>query len=241
MIRGLIQHITSSSSSAASNAFEEFSLATLCGLSPFLWRGLLLAPTEKDSFDRLSRPGFVELAADKWLRSHHTDPDQSSKILYHLLNVMLHTNLLLVQKLAHMLGSEANLDKERQACQTSVLHWVQSRHYQVAHWHAERILQCAEKATGDDESEIMVSGQRSRKSFSTKASEASKVTIDVAHVPYAIYYATLVLWCAASAGDEIGQFKRVSSIARGRSLLSRLRLRIAGLLEHVLRQVERKG
>ena len=238
-IRNLIKNVLNPGFPVNTEAIEEFSLATLSGLSPFLWGAMPMAPADNDWVKTLSKSDFVELAADKWLRSHHNSAEPASLVLYHLINIAMHTNLLLVQRYVHLRSKSDNLDKNQDPYQASIVGWVGGRHYQTAKWHAEKILECVEAANNVGLKEEMNSARHNGTQRASLSSEANKGEIDIAHVPYAIYYATLILWCGAAAVDGQSASTGLPYLARGTTLLSQQKLRIAKLLERVLREGER--
>ena len=217
-------------------ALAEFSIASLSGLSPFLWRGLRLAAADEDYMDTLSKPDFVELAADKWLRSHENSAEPAALMLYHLMNMSMHANLLVVQNHARWSSSGEISDKDRERHRSCIERWVRGRHYQIARWHAEATLECVDQASSAYQKDNMISARRFSRKLAQVSGDTSESAIDIAHVPFSIYYATLILWCGE--GDVEHGLARTSHLTRGRNLLSRQKLRIATLLEHALGRVE---
>lgn len=231
-IRHLLTTISNPGFHVDSENLKDFSLAALSALSAFLWPTMPLAPAGIESAKTLSRPEFVELAADKWLRSHEGPADPAALILYHLLNIAMHTNLLVVQNYAHLQLRGENFDKDKDPYHPSILRWVNGRYYQIAKWHAERTLECVE-------TEITLGSREDSNCIRHKGFERAPMTgaIDVAHVPYAIYYATLVLWCGTAVHETRNDLSQLSYLTRGRNILGRQKLRIATLLDRVLSQV----
>lgn len=231
-IRHLLTTISNPGFHVDSENLKEFSLAALSALSPFLWPTMPLAPAGIESARTLSEPEFVELATDKWLRSHESPADPAARILYHLMNIAMHTNLLVVQNYAHLPLSGETFDKDRDPYHASILRWVNGRHYQIAKWHAERTLECVE-------TESSLGSREDSNSLRHKGADRVPPTgpIDIAHVPYAIYYATLVLWCGTAVHETRNDLGKLSYLTRGRNILGRQKLRIATLLDRVLSQV----
>lgn len=218
---------------------ERFSLASLSSLAPFLWRVMPLIPADKDDVKMLSKPEFVELACDKWLRSHEIQVEPAARILYHLMNMSMHANLLVIQSYAHQASKEFT-DKGNSLLQACVLRWTRGRHFPVAKWHAQRILETVDQASNVSLMEGKGLNRRDERQGPALTSELkfSKRDIEMVHVPYAIYYATLVLWCGTLLADGRKSLSASSYLARGRNLLSMKKLRVAVLLEHVLSKLE---
>jgi hypothetical protein len=209
-----------------------------------------MAPADKDQSEMLAKTDFVELAADKWLRSQKTT-EPASLILYHLINIAMHANLLVVQNYAHKTskGQVETSEMDRDHSKAYILRWICGKHYQIAEWHAKRILECVGQHSNVSLTENSTSARHhnGRSQPLNPASEASSQGgLDIAHVPYAIYYATLILWCGRRVAFDAAEgttttATAMSCLERGRNLLSRQRLRIATLLEHVLRKVDMRG
>ena len=200
---------------------------------------MLLAPADQDSEKTFWNTDFVELAADKWLRSHQNNVVPSSQMLFHLMNITMHANLLVIQNYAHSPSIGTARDRGKESRQTHTLQWARGRHHKIAKWHAERLLECAEKAISDGSKEDMGLAWPIIVQRLSKSAEPSRSIIDVVHFPYCVYYATQVLWCGAEMLEGGSSLTRQSYLTRGREILSRQNMRIASLLDRVFRSIKK--
>lgn len=161
----------------------------------------------------------------------------SELTIYHLMNIMLHANLAVVQHFAHSTPGSAARDAKKSATGKEITAWVQSRHYQIAHWHAEQLITTVEGAFVSSRNK---SEQLSSSRTTSAHAEPRRLPYEAPHVPYAVYYATLVVWC----GSILEQTTKSSSaggwasIARGERILSLHDVHISQLLAHVLNEVK---
>ncbi|KIW30690.1 uncharacterized protein PV07_06409 [Cladophialophora immunda] len=226
---------------------ERFGLARLSYLFTFLWHAKY---PRQNSYGvdnvvieslTLGKSDFVELACDSWLRSLDEVPDPSLVVVYHMLNILLHTNLAILQSFAHSAPNSTARDPKKSLAAREIYGWTQSRHYEIAQWHAENMLSSIEGAfvTSLNKAEAANSQQpSSRSAFST--TEPRRLPFEAPHVPYAVYYATLVLWTGA-ATEETPGLSSVSAqalIARGERILFLHKVHIAQLLARVLNEIK---
>ncbi|KIW19378.1 hypothetical protein PV08_03673 [Exophiala spinifera] len=224
----------------------EFDLASLSSLTSHLWPAIYLRQNtygaDKVSVDCLSlwKPDFAELACDNWLRTRRGKADFSCLVVYHMMNIMLHANLTVLQNFAHSSPGSAVRDPKRSLTAREVYAWAQDRHSKIAQWHAENLIISIEgaftSATKMDQREPQQ--PPSRASFS--ASEPRRLPYEAPHVPYGVYYATLVLWCGAVVEESGGHSPSglQALIARGERILSLHRVHIAQLLARVLNEIK---
>jgi hypothetical protein len=237
----LIDSLQNSGDFIDPDVLYKYSLASLAGLSPLLWHAMPLVPEKQEDRKIHCQTDFVELAVDKWIRSHRSGPAASSVVLYHLMNVAMHTNFLAMQKYAHRWSSDrrgSDKDKHR----IFILRWIRSRHYAISKWHAWRILDIVEhvsNVTRYGKDGVADTSHSTGRSVSSDITEKYATNgIEGAHVPYAVYWAVMVLWCGAELPDEKRAGIGLSSLTRGRSLLAQHRLRIASILERDLRRID---
>lgn len=249
-MRQLQSHIaglTCGSPNTERDTCNKFSLASLAYLSTFLWPAVY---PRQNSYGvdnvvieslSLGKSDFVELACDTWLRSLGERPEPSHLVVYHMMNIMLHTNLTILQSFAHSPPGSAARDPKKSLAAREIHGWTQSRHYKIARWHAENMLSSIEGAfvTSLNKAEAATLQQlSSRSSFST--TEPRRLPFEAPHVPYAMYYATLVLWGGAAIEESAGasSVSAQALIARGERVLSLHKVHIAQLLARVLNEVK---
>ena len=239
LLRNLVGALASPGFEVEVSEVQEFSLATLSGLTPFLRQAMPLAPADHGFVMTPWRTDFVEQAADKWLRMHRDKVEPASQTLYHLMHITMHTNLLAVHNYAHFPVSGPVQDRVKESCRNFISRWVRGQHYEIAGWHAERLLECVEKALETDSTEDVPVGRHRQSQEFLAPTRHSRSTVDIVHVPYSVYYATLVLWCGAKIVDGSCSLTRQSCVHRGTDILAQLKLRIATVLERVLRGLKR--
>lgn len=221
----------------------EFSLASLAGLCAYLWPAAYPRQNRYGSDElvleslSLWKPDFAESACDNWLRTLGQASSPSELAIYHLMNIMLHANLAVLQHFAHSSPGSATRDVKKSGTGREIHAWVQSRHYQIAHWQAERLITSIEGAfkTSRNRPEQLPSSRTA-----STNTEPRKLPYEAPHVPYAVYYATLVVWCSSvSEENTTSSFTSGrAAIARGERILSLHEVHIAQLLAHVLNEVK---
>ena len=219
------------------------SLASLASLSPFLWPVTFPRQNRYGNNDvsvetvSLWKGVLVELACDTWLRSqnHATASDLT---LYHLMNIMIHANLTVIQSLAHSAPDSAARDPTKSLAAMEIHSWVRSRHYEIAHWHAERMITAVEAAFVAPPSRPELSSLQAHIRSSSGA-EPRRLPFEAPHVPYAIYFATLIIWCGAMLGEtSTSSSSAQASIIRGERIMSFHKVHVARLLGRVLSEVK---
>ncbi|KIW92100.1 uncharacterized protein Z519_07084 [Cladophialophora bantiana CBS 173.52] len=246
-LQRLVVDLTRGGSPTEPELHKKFSLASLSYLFTFLWHAKY---PRQNSYGvdnivieslTLGKSDFVELACDSWLHSLGEGPEPSHLVVYHMMNIMLHTNLAILQSFAHSVPNSAARDPKKSLAAREIHGWTQSRHYKVARWHAENMLSSVEGAfvTSSNKAEAANPQQiSSRSTFST--TEPRRLPFEAPHVPYAIYYATLVLWTGAATEEAAGSasISAQALIARGERILFLHKVHIAQLLARVLNEVK---
>ncbi|EXJ74257.1 uncharacterized protein A1O5_02553 [Cladophialophora psammophila CBS 110553] len=246
-LQRLVVDLTRGGPTTEPELYKKFSLASLSYLFTFLWHAKY---PRQNSYGvdnivieslTLGKSDFVELACDSWLHSLGEGPEPSHLVVYHMINIMLHTNLAILQSFAHSAPSSAARDPKKSLAAREIHGWTQSRHYKVARWHAENMLSSVEGAfvTSLNKAEAANPQQiSSRSTFS--ATEPRRLPFEAPHVPYAIYYATLVLWTGAATEETAGSasVSAQALIARGERILFLHKVHIAQLLARVLNEVK---
>ena len=209
----------------------QHSLVTLMVIASFVWA---VAPRAAEHSGRAStwKVESLELALEQWIRLQKADVDWSLLMLYHMLNIILHSNLSLLQQFTHPPSSAGTRSPSRTSL-PSIQSWASSRHYVVAQWHAEALLDLAKERLGRPNQSII---SKSR----TAAREMTPTLIaEAPHTSHCIYYSTLVLWCGNFVRNS-GSSSCMSYLDQGAQLLSSLKVRIAEPLENVLRELKNR-
>ncbi|KAF9762332.1 hypothetical protein IL306_003452 [Fusarium sp. DS 682] len=147
--------------------------------------------------------------------------------LYHAMCIMLHTRLTALQTLVDINRSSTQADSRTAAASKGINAWLKSGEHNIACWHAERLLTAAENLL----SSTQVDSRQKTKALTDDQHEAP-------HVPFALYYATLVLYVKGAFGDsELLPSQIRVPILRGERVLSLLRAQIAKSLARVVREI----
>ena len=138
-----------------------------------------------------------------------------------MLHIILHANFSVVQSFAYSLQDQAAAEVSK---------WISTRHYAIANWHADRILTVAEKA-------MVNISQKAPRSSPSSHSESRSLPFGPPHVPYAIYYASLIVWVGLVQQRDLAPSLVRSPILRGERMLRLHKTQIANLLAGVLGEV----
>lgn len=198
-------------------------LSLISCLATYVWP-VRFPPQHDTCDDRISQARtFIELACESWWQQHHLK-DFSSAIIHHMLLLSMHTNLSVLQLFAYSSNERGFAE---------VLAWTHTRHYEIARWHADRILTTIE----DSLSLIPESDQRSGLPVHI---EPNRLPFEAPHIPYAAYYAALILWAGlATQQDPISGVVR-APISRAERILRLQKLHIAQLLAGVLGELKER-
>ena len=198
------------------------SLITLAVLSIYTWPAALRS-ANLDRRNSVWKTEFVELALNSWIQAQPKDVDFSSSVLFHMTNISLHANIKLLQCFAHTsVDSRARNPNNMIAC--NLRDWAASEEFDVAIWHAHALLRGAKQA---------IDGSLRH----TTSVEVQLSTSEPPHLPYGIYFASLVLWCGSVVGKKDQAADATSVVELGIQLLSGLKVRIAELLKSALREL----
>ncbi|KIW62192.1 hypothetical protein PV04_10390 [Phialophora macrospora] len=224
------------------------SLSTLGSLSGYLWPATSLSESiglpndpnrEVSQNPSLWKSDFVEMACNTWLRSQKEVP-LPTLVVYHHINTMLHANLVLLQRFAHSSPTSAARDPQKGAIAKAICSWIHGRDYEIAHWHADQLIASLELAVVASKSTAGHPGSRPTVLPSYPPPEAARLTFEAPHTPYAVYYASLVLWCGELTGDPSNSTAAAAKahLVRGEMILSAHKARIAQLLARVLIEIK---
>ena len=181
----------------------------------------------------LWKPEFIELALNDWARTQGHCVDWSALLLYHLIHISLYSNIGLIQRFAHS-PIESPFRARSGKAFAYIEQWQQNSHYPVAKWHAQSILRrvkdamsASQRRPSDTLGDITAGVGNGR----------SLILPEAPHLPYCVYLAGLVLWCGSVVSAE-EKTSNAPSIDTCSQLLSRMRVRVAELLEGILRELK---
>nr|OQO31131.1 hypothetical protein B0A51_02502 [Rachicladosporium sp. CCFEE 5018] len=172
-------------------------IASLAAMAPLLWSAVPrhtqhVAAETPLSAARLPRSVLVDVAFEKWYQLQVTPSmDVTALVLYHVMEIVLHTDLTTLQAFIYA-DADSSRRIDRQEIASKALHlWMKSRDYDTAQWHAGQIMELAESAVSY--SKAAESRPNASSAPTNGRSLDKRILHEVAHVPYAIYYATIIL------------------------------------------------
>lgn len=183
----------------------------------------------------LWKADFVEVALERWYSSHEsrTSSDAWTTMLYHMVCLNMHSNIDLLQRHARLVAKTGRLPSQP-AVFRSVDKWRNSRHYRICKSHADMVLAIDmsfsnqhRPAGAPRASSAMLYGSRKP---STHISEPP-------HVPFCIYYATLIIWYGIIGNTEQNTSTANVCLETGARLLFELKAHVATHLGRALHEL----
>ena len=194
-------------------------LQSLATLTSYAW---MSSPRgqELSRKPQLWKPEFVELALERWMSAKAELPsnaevsDLAQTLLYHLAHINLHANLGMLQNFAHKF-CHSSRDND-----TGVLNslqvFVNGAEFEIALWHAKTMLQVVKEA--------MATPLSRHQQFKCRPD-----LMEPPHLPYCIYFATLILWYGESDARRSNS-ARDERIENGTQLLFKLKVHVSKVL-----------
>ncbi|KAK3673517.1 hypothetical protein LTR78_006751 [Recurvomyces mirabilis] len=214
-------------------------LAILCSFAPHVWR-IMYAQHNADAGEdmllstrEMGHPSFAEMACDHWL---HAQPDtvQSSHLaVYHMMNIILHANVKTLQTFAHSPSDSHTRDQKRSMVAREVHRWAHDRDCKNAEWHARRLMAVIEMSVMH-----WSPGNTLGKETSSSQGIPTPETYESPHVPYAVYFAAIILWCIGVVGEKaVTETELRAPIIRAERLLLLHKMHVAKNLIRALRSI----
>lgn len=236
---GLVDALSSPGVPIDNHMMKKHHFGVLASLSPFAWPVLRMRSELGHPANLLWNVDFAAACCDKWLSAQGSNLDASSLIMYHTTSLMLHVDILLLQRFATRPLDTVTQGRHFNGPFKVLQTWVNSEDYQIALWHARYILQYTETVYSrtlhrNSNSQTHPADSTTTRTFGIQESSASRrlAISEAPHVPYATYFATIVL-CASAALIQ-GSDEFMGHLSKGKHFLSQSRLRIAQLLSRVL-------
>ena len=210
------------------------SLAVLAANAPIVWSAMY--PRQNAYADdnilveaiTVGRSSFAEIACERWLSAHApVQPvDPAHLTVYHMMNVLLNANVTLLQTFAHSPPESPARDPGKSIMAREVLRWTEDRHHTIARWHAEQLMSVIEAA---------VAPRMSDQLHRTSRAQPSSEYHESPHVPYAVYFAALVLWCGGAMREPAFTASELRApVVRGERVLLLHKVHVAQLLAKAL-------
>jgi hypothetical protein len=176
-------------------------------------------------------PEFIELALNTWAKSQPVTVNWSTLVLYHLLHINIHTNMGLIQRFSHSPVKSPVRARSGKAF-AWIEQWHKSRHYAAAKWHAQSILRRVKDA-------MAATQKPSSDTLADSSSGDGRPVIlpEAPHLSYCVYFSALVLWCGSLISTD-EKTSNVSSLETCSQLLGGMKVRVAELLEGILRELK---
>ncbi|KAJ6438748.1 Glyoxalase/fosfomycin resistance/dioxygenase [Purpureocillium lavendulum] len=232
----LVEALVRPGQSVDSKAIRRHNIPSLGALSTYIWPVTCKAfaqssyGTGEQADNPLWKGDFSALACDKWLHSQQPHHDHSAAVLYHCMKLVMHADIEFLQGYFMQSLGRARQSRNRSSQHTIVRTWLESHNGAVATWHANALLSeadgvlCEETRTYDMASSDTPNSRIMQKAYS-----------DPPHIPYAVYFATLVLWAQGVACEGSGfALAGAAEVALGQRLLRRCSSRIARQMDRVL-------
>ncbi|KAK3052790.1 hypothetical protein LTR09_006273 [Extremus antarcticus] len=201
----------------------------IASLSAFIWAA---SPQGEELSCRrqLWRSEFVELAMERWLGGKISPLSQSdfpSMLIYHLMHLRLKVNIDFLQKSARQFTNPPSHTANESSENEVLENCVRGRLFAVALWHAQAMLSMVQENVGmsDDLSKL------------TATSTSSRRMSEPPHLPYCIYFGTLIAWYGEFANSGYRSLARDACIKQGIRLLGRLKIRVARVFTLALREL----
>ncbi|KAK0246881.1 hypothetical protein LTS09_017975 [Friedmanniomyces endolithicus] len=201
----------------------------IASLSAFAWAA---SPQGEELSCRrqLWRSDFVELAMERWMGGKIfplSESDFPSMLIYHLMHLRLKVNLDFLQKSARQFTNPPSHTANESSEHEILENYVRGRLFAVAMWHAQAMLSMVQENVGMPED----------LSKRTATSTSSQRMSEPPHLPYCIYFSTLIAWYGESENSGYRSLARDACIKQGIRLLGRLKIRVARVFILALREL----
>lgn len=200
------------------------SLETLAEISSYSW-ALHPHGSAIPSDQLLWSLDFIELALERWNQSRlmsaevSTHLHLSTMLLYHLTHVNLHSNLRFLQRSTKDFMDPTSNSRSSKTHQ-SIITWLATSHFKIAHWHSEAMQGLVKDA---------MSAARRRTQLQAEKSHI----LESPHLPFCIYFSTLILWYGAGAKTQ-SDYSSDVVLDNGSQLLLGLKVKVAKHLASAL-------
>ncbi|KAJ5218215.1 uncharacterized protein N7498_000314 [Penicillium cinerascens] len=210
----------------------------LASLSAFVWPALRTRSELGHPENPLWNVDFAVACCDKWLRGQGSNNGSSSLVMYHTTSLMLHVDILLLQRFATRHSDIESQGQDLSGPFKALRTWAHSEAHQAALWHARSIFHYIEtiydRTLHRNSQALPVDSSTARIVGIEGSSVSRRLTIaEAPHVPYATYFATIVL-CTSAALMQGPDPEFTAYLTKGKHFLSQSRLCIAKLLSRVL-------
>lgn len=181
----------------------------------------------------LWKSDFVEVGLQRWrtdYNSHHPSHTWTT-LLYHMVHLNLHSNVDLLQRHARLVAKTGRLPSQPSVFK-SIDKWRNSRHYTICGWHADNVLEIAKLSSIQYGP---TNGMRGSLPILRVSDRTQAPTSEPPHVPFCIYFATLIHWYGRIGREHREDPSSVNMcIETGARLLFQLKAHVATHLGRAL-------
>ncbi|KAL6797934.1 hypothetical protein J3E68DRAFT_398688 [Trichoderma sp. SZMC 28012] len=230
-------------------------LGGLAALSPYVWLVIFESTSPATPGSAMRRPrdflkrDYVTCASDKWLEAEiRLDPvAPCNLILYHCMNLVIHADLELLHRFflhspGNSTSSSSNLLRDFSKVLCNVQDWVASSDSSIASWHAASVMTLVRWTYGqgaDHLDSISIDRNIPHSYLSSQDAQRIKLAcqqamVEPPHIAYAVFFATLVLWCRDTLQPEGGSRKAALLLLQGSQFLLAFRISVAHRLYQIL-------
>lgn len=242
---GILRGLLSSAHVAKGSKNARFDNAAISVLSTYAWPAFYdrvnRHGSENFSIEGLSlrSAGFIELSCDGWLQCCASVERPYPLVTYHLVHILLHANVTVLQAYAHSGAGSLTRDPSKSAIAKELQGWAQGNDHMVASWHAQRLVAVIEDVLATSSHQSSLTNTCENTQISGVLAGQTFLQYEAPHVPYAVYYAALVLYCGATIRNNSTQISNdaISLLSRAKRILSAHKVHIAQLLARVLDKI----
>lgn len=230
-------------------------LGGLAALCPYVWLVIFESTSPATPGSAMRRPrdffkrDYVTCASDKWLAAEiRLDPVvPCNLILYHCMNLVIHADLELLHRFflhspGNSTSSSSNLLRDFSKVLCNVQDWVASSDSSIASWHAASVMTLVRWTYGqgaDHLDSISIDRNIPHSYLSSQDAQRIKLAcqqaiVEPPHIAYAVFFATLVLWCRDTLQPERGSGKAALLLLQGSQFLLAFRISVAHRLYQIL-------
>ncbi|CRG82906.1 hypothetical protein PISL3812_00253 [Talaromyces islandicus] len=172
---------------------------------------------------QLWRSEYVQLGLERWREANarSTETTQpSSCLLYHLAHIHLQVNIGFLQRFAHIFTKMPDNPRTKKIVDR-LQQCICGQPFKVSLWHARAMLCCLK--------EYISMPTRHRQEVA-----AAQHLLEPPHLPYCIYFATLLMWYNEYGSTGQHSLASDACIRNGAQLLGMLKVKVARVLANAL-------
>lgn len=201
------------------------SLREVASLGAYTWASSPRGQEQSHTW-QLWRPEFIELGLERWMNaqaSSHRASNLPSLLIYYLSHIHLQVDLSFLQISALNFIKHPENDKEKKI-HKMLKEYTCGRPFEASVWYAKAMLRLVRENLG-------MSGHDQ-----SRTADGRRI-LEPPHLPYCIYFSTLIAWYGEYTATGLRSLARDACIKNGIHLLGMLKVRVARVLIHALREL----